>query len=116
MESGTSKETAEAFQSILRETKTIPRILQHDDGAEFEKEFQELIEKINKDQLANKKHQIKTILTKPYSSTSNGLVERANSMIRSRIRAGFVKNDDLEWVKYLQDYTENINNKRPQGA
>ena len=59
MESGTSKETAEAFESIVRETKTIPRVLHHDDGAEFEKDFQELIEKINKDQLDNKKHQIK---------------------------------------------------------
>ena len=31
MESGTSKETAEAFESILRESKTIPRVLHHDD-------------------------------------------------------------------------------------
>ena len=116
MESGTSKETAEAFESILRESKTIPRVLHHDDGAEFEKDFQDMIDKINKDQLSKKKHQMKTILTKPYSSTSNGLVERANSMIRSRIRQGFVKNDNLEWFNFLQDYVENINNQRPQGA
>ena len=116
MESGTSKETAQAFASILREAKTIPRVLHHDDGAEFEKDFQEMIDDINKDQLSNKKHQMKTILTKPYSSTSNGLVERANSMIRSRIRAGFVKNDNLEWYTYLQDYVANINNQRPQGS
>ena len=116
MITGTSEETADAFKSILRESKTIPRILHHDDGAEFEKDFREMIDDINKDQLSNKKHQIKTILTKPYSSTSNGLVERANSMIRSRIRAGFVKNDNLEWVTYLQDYVKNINNQRPQGS
>ena len=108
MKTGTSKETAEAFEDILRQAKTIPRVLHHDDGPEFEKDFQELIDNINKDQIADKKHQVKTILTKPYSSTSNGLVERANSMIRSRIRAGFVRNDNLEWVIYLQDYVHII--------
>ena len=37
-------------------------------------------------------------------------------MLRNRIRAGFAKNYNLEWVKYLQDYIENINNQKPQGA
>ena len=116
MKDGTALSTAKAFIEILDESKTRPRILHRDDGKEFAGEFKELIDNINKKQLQENSHQIKTISTKPYSSTSNGLVERANSMIRSRIRAGFVKNNNLEWVKYLPDYVENINNQRPQGA
>ena len=37
-------------------------------------------------------------------------------MLRNRIRAGFAKNNNLEWVKHLQNYVENINNQKPQGA
>jgi len=39
MEKGTSMETAEAFKTILQEVKTIPSVLHHDDGQEFEKGF-----------------------------------------------------------------------------
>ena len=56
---------------------------------------------------------IKHILTKPYASQSNGLIERVNEMIRRKIRDGFIRHNNLEWVKYLQEYVANINNQKP---
>ena len=39
---------AEAFEDILHRVKIIPRVLHHDDGPEFEKDFQELIDNVNR--------------------------------------------------------------------
>jgi len=56
---------------------------------------------------------IKNVLTKPYSSTSNGLIEKTNSKLRNRMRDGFIRNDNLEWEKDLQLYVKNINSQKP---
>ena len=50
--------------------------------------------------------------TTPYNPTYNGLVERMNRELRKKIRAGFIKDDNLEWSKYLNDYCDNINSQR----
>ena len=104
LESGTAAETKKELSNIMYEAKSKPRILMTDNGSEFiEAEFKKFLEK----------EQIKQILTKPYASTSNGLIERVNRMVRAKIRDGFVRHDNLEWVKYLPEYIENINNQKP---
>ena len=102
--SGEASFVKTAFNSIMVEARTKPRILMTDNGVEFiSDEFKNYLKRLD----------IKQILTKPYASTSNGLIERINRMIRSKIRDGFVRHNNLEWVKYLPQYTENINNQKP---
>lgn len=45
-----------------------------------------------------------------YTPTSNGKVERMNREIRRKIKAGFIRNNDLIWAPRLQSYVDNINN------
>jgi hypothetical protein len=42
-----------------------------------------------------------------YKPTTNGLTERMNREIRKKIKADFIRNNNLEWVSKLQ--TININ-------
>ena len=42
-----------------------------------------------------------------YKPATNGLTERMNRAIRKKIKAGFIRNNSLEWVSKLQ--TININ-------
>ena len=35
-----------------------------------------------------------------------------NRELRKKIRAGFIKHDNLEWSIYLDDYCDNINSQR----
>ena len=82
---------------------TGPKILQSDGALEF----------VNLPKSFLERFKIKSfIITKPYLSTSNALIEKMNSTLRRKIRAGFVKNNDLEWSKYLQSYVKNMNNQR----
>ena len=113
---GSAMEVNKLLKEWIKVNNTRPRIFHVDNGAEFQYlplKDSRTDRQLDKDE---KQRDIKVIFTKPYSSTSNGLIERANSMIRNRIRAGFAKNNSLEWVKHLQDYVENINNQKPQGA
>ena len=104
LETGTAAETKKALNNIMYEAKTKPRIIMTDNGTEFVgAEFKKYLNDLK----------ITQILTKPYASTSNGLIERVNRMVRSKIRDGFVRHNNLEWVKYLPEYTENINNQKP---
>ena len=75
-----------------------------DNGGEFISQYFQLLLKEKK---------IKHILTKPYASSSNGLIERVNEMIRAKIRDGFIRHNNLEWIKYLPEYVENINSQKP---
>ena len=57
-------------------------------------------------------HNIEFVRTLSYTPTSNGRIERMNRSIRTKIRAGFARNNNNEWVQYLDDYIENINNQQ----
>ena len=94
-----------AFKSICDETQpsTYPHILITDNGKEFSNE--------NMKQYC-KDHHIQHRLAQSYKPTTNGLTERMNREIRKKIKAGFIKNNNLEWVSHLQTYVENINNQR----
>ena len=58
-----------------------------------------------------KDHQIQQRVATSYKPT-NGLAERMNREIKKKIKAGFVRNNNLEWVSHLQTYCDNINNQR----
>ena len=84
---------------------TYPNILQTDNGGEF----------VNADMESFiKSSSIKThIYTKPYISTSNALIENKNGTLRRKIRAGFLRHDDLEWYEHLPEYVVNMNVQKP---
>ena len=104
IESAEAPVVKHAFNMIMVEATTVPRILQTDNGVEF-------VSNIFIGYLLRMK--IKHILTKPYASTSQGLIERVNQMLRAKIRDGFIRHNNLEWKKYLPLYVENINNQKP---
>ena len=54
-----------------------------------------------------KEHHIQHRLAQSYKPTTNGLTERMNREIRKKIKAGFIRNNNLEWFSKLQ--TININ-------
>ena len=94
-----------AFKSVCNETRppTYCHILITDNGGEFVNENM-------KDFCKEKK--IIHKLAKSYTPTTNGLTERMNREIRKKIKAGFIRNNNLEWFSHLQTYCDNINNQR----
>jgi hypothetical protein len=104
---------AEAFKQIISEARTYPRIVQCDGGSEFQGNFATLVFQLNAHGYPGcEKHKCSILNTIPHSPTSNAMVERMNQEIRGRLREGFVRHNDLEWVKYLQDYVYNINHQK----
>ena len=100
-----AEQVLEGFYSICNETNpsTYPHILITDNGKEFtNKDFNQFC-KVNKIQ-----HRV----AQSYKPTTNGLKERMNREIRKKIKAGFIRNNSLEWVSKLQTYCDNINNQR----
>lgn len=90
-----------AFDLICNESRTRPRILQVDNGSEF-------------NTMPNycRENNIRLVYTTTYTPTSNGLVERLNYELRKRIKAGLVKHNTLEWVNHLPEYLTSINNSK----
>ena len=95
--------------SICKKENTYPQIIQVDNGSAFYGDFKDLMNTHNEQNPNNK---IKIVYTTPNTPTANGLVERLNRELRKKIRAGFIRHDNLKQVDYLDEYTENINNQR----
>jgi len=105
----TSQEVANDFQDICEENETYPHLLQVDNGNEFRGDFEEWIQNHNE---KFPTQQISVIRTKSYSPIINGLVERLNREVRSKIKAGIATHNNLEWFNHLNKYIENINNTK----
>ena len=99
--------TVNALQDILDtdypqgSSGTAPRLLQSDRGPEF-----------NNVTVRNfcAENNTTQILTKSYSPSSNGKVERKNREIRKKIKAGFIRQNANTWnAASLDQYTQNIN-------
>lgn len=88
-----------AFQSICAEANTQPHILQMDNGTEFLGDLQNWVQQQG----------IIIARTKTYSPESNGKVERMNQTIRRKLKAIFLKNNNLVWQPFLQQVINNIN-------
>jgi hypothetical protein len=88
------------MQEICVENNTYPRIIQAD--GEFHK---------NPMVPWCTAHEIEFIKTTAYMPTSNGRTERMNREIRKKTKAGFIRNNNHEWVQYLDAYVQNINNQ-----
>ena len=92
---------SDALKDIMREAKTEPKIIQVDN--EFDKGA---FKKVCKDR------DIILVAVLSHQSFTNGKVERMNREIRKKTKAGFVRHNNLNWVDYLPDYIENINNQK----
>jgi transposase InsO family protein len=89
-----------------------PRIVQCDNGSEFQTEFRITCEQEIPAHFGNP-HPCDVVHTRPHTPTMNSKVERTNGLLRDRFRAGFVRNNSLEWVRHLADYVYNINHSFP---
>ena len=96
---------ARALHSIgVEANNTIPHILQCD--SEFNKgNFKDYCE-------LDCVPPITIVQTTSYTPQSNGKIERMNREIRKKIKAGMITHNNLDWVQYLQDYIDNINNQQ----
>ena len=89
-----------------------PRIVQCDNGSEFQNAFRQLCEQEIPAHFGNP-HPCSVVHTRPYTPTMNSKVERTNGLLRDRFRAGFVRYNSLEWVQHLAQYVYNINHSFP---
>jgi len=90
-----------ALASICNEAGTIPHIIQGD-------------QQFGRGDLLNWMNQqgITFIQTTSYNPVSNGKVERMNRTLRRKIKAGFIRNNNLIWFPFLPNYCTNINNEQ----
>lgn len=94
------------MQEICQAENTYPRLLQADN--EFHASAPNARNIL---QAWCDEHNIEFVRTLSYTPTSNGKIERMNRAIRTKIRAGFARNNNNEWYQHLDDYIENINNQ-----
>ena len=93
-----------AFESICTEATVRPRIVKSD--SEFaEGDIMDWF----------RQHNIKVIKSRSHVPTDNAVVERYNREIRKKIKAGFIRHNNVAWVAHLQTYVKNINNQKKLG-
>jgi len=91
-----------ALQSIKEEAGTVCIILQKDNGGEFQGKVNNWL----------KDNHIEYRNTLSYSPQSNGMIENTNKQIRRMIREVFIRENTLNWVRYLNAICENKNNQK----
>lgn len=96
-------QTVRALDTICEKLETYPEILQSDNGAEFKNKAMKEWATANDVRLVN---------TTSYTPQANGLIENFNGILRKMIREGFIRNNNLDWIHYLDDYIENRNNTK----
>jgi hypothetical protein len=91
-----------ALVNLIQETKTYPRIIQADNGSEFQRETSDWM----------KEHNIVYIKTLSYSPESNGLVEGKNKIVRKVLREIMIRRNSRNWTNYLQICADLMNTQR----
>ena len=81
-----------ALENIVSETKTYPKIIQADNGSEFQGATSEWM----------KDNNIEYIKTLSYSPESNGLVEGKNKIVRKILRELMIRTNSRNWSDHLQ--------------
>jgi len=101
-----TRETLDALKWCIQHQmgNTYPKILQSDNGGEFNNKFfiQWAKNPDNRPGPFTVKHPspmaIKLIHTLSHSPTGNALVENSNNFIRKMIREGFIRHNNLNWI------------------
>jgi len=108
----TMEATCWAMGQIAKQANCYPRIIQCDNGPEFQGEFERYCTVTIPNHFGNP-HPCTMVHTRAHTPQMNAKVEMTNGLIRNRLRAGFVKHNNLEWVNHLADYMYNINHQIP---
>jgi hypothetical protein len=91
-----------SLQNLVEETKTYPRIIQADNGTEFQGETTAWM----------KQNNIVYVKTLSYSPESNGLVEGKNKIVRKILREIMIRQNSRNWTNYLKTTTDLMNSQR----
>ena len=102
MKSKSAVQTAGTMYDILHSLPRLPNTVQTDNGSEFGKEFTELLQSYG----------IVHIKSRPYSPTSQGLVERFNDTMKTRLGTLMNINHTKNWVQYLDQVIDSYNSIR----
>ncbi len=95
----TSADVVDAMNNIIAKSKICPKLLQKDNGGEFQGELNNWMDQ----------HDIKWINTTSYSPQANGLIENLNKQLRKLLREMSVRSHSLNWVDNLATAVENKN-------
>ena len=88
--------------NLVQETKTYPKIIQADNGTEFQGETTDWM----------KQNNIVYVKTLSYSPESNGLVEGKNKIVRKILREIMIRQNSRNWTNYLKTTTKLMNSQR----
>ena len=106
----TAREVWNKLRSVIRSENARPKLLVTDNGAEFQGIFSEQV----------KKEKLRLLYGSPYESTNQGVIERVNSTLRSKIRNLFIPQSfnhvNLNWEKQIKLLLENYNNQRTEST
>lgn len=91
-----------SLKNLVQETKTYPRIIQADNGTEFQGETTAWM----------KQNNIVYVKTLSYSPESNGLVEGKNKTVRKILREIMIRQNSRNWTNHLETTTELMNTQR----
>lgn len=106
MKNKNDKTALSAIKTIHKKIGNLGAI-KSDNGSEF-------INTLFQDYL--KRNNIKHILTEAGKPQSNGLIERANGVLKNLIKKSLLVNDDFDWVKNLQKLVKNVNSTIQKGV
>ena len=100
LEGKRSSSIAKAMSTIYKEHGP-PRVLQHDQGREFDGAVKKLCNKLG----------IKVIKGRPYHPQSQGKIERAHRSFKKKVMYDLLSmsNTGINWVKCLPDYARTLN-------
>ena len=100
LEGKRSSSIAKAMSTIYKEHGP-PRVLQHDQGREFDGAVKKLCNKLG----------IKVIKGRPYHPQSQGKIERAHRSFKKKVMYDLLSmsNTGVNWVKCLPDYARTLN-------
>jgi len=98
LKSKTAKETAEAFETIIQQTKALPYALWVDQGKEFlNKEVKKIMKNVN--------------IYSTFGETKAAYVERLNRTLKGMMYKQFTVQQNRRWLDILDDVVKKYNNK-----
>lgn len=90
---------ARITEEVINIMPRVPESIQSDNGTEFRGEFSTMLRHYN----------IKQIYSRPYTPTSQGLVERVNQTLKRRLAVVLAERGDKNWVDILPEVVDQYN-------